>query len=160
MNQKDAGEEFVTRKITMAVAKIKKGMQDVLELGNLDAKRDWGHSKDYVEAMWRMLQQEKPDDYVISTGETHPVREFVELSFKAAGIEIEWHGEKENEYATLKGTDKIVVKVNPEFYRPAEVELLIGDCSKAEKVLGWKRKVNYESLVKLMVENDLKLLEK
>ncbi len=152
------GEEFVTRKITMAVAKIKKGMQDVLELGNLDAKRDWGHSKDYVKAMWLMLQQDKPDDYVVATGETHPVREFVELAFKAAGMEIEWHGEGEKEYATLKGTDKVVVKVNPEFYRPAEVELLIGDPSKAEKVLGWKREIGYEELVKRMVENDMSLL--
>lgn len=153
------GEEFVTRKITKSVARIKNGLQDVLELGNLDAKRDWGHSRDYVEAMWLMLQQDKPDDYVISTGETHPVREFVTLAFKAAGMEVEWHGKDDKEYATLKGTDKIVVKVNPKFYRPAEVELLIGDCSKAEQKLGWKRKINYEKLVELMVENDLKLIE-
>lgn len=153
------GEEFVTRKITKAVAKIKKGLQNTLELGNLDAKRDWGHSKDYVEAMWLMLQQEKPDDFVISTGETHSVREFVTLAFKYAGMKIEWHGSKENEYATLEGSDKIVVKVNPKFYRPAEVELLIGDCSKAEKHLGWKRKISYEQLVKLMIENDLELLK-
>ena len=154
------GEEFVTRKITKAVARIKNGLQDTLELGNLNAKRDWGHSKDYVEAMWLMLQQNEPDDYVISTGETHPVREFVELAFKAADMEVEWHGNNEKEYATLKGTDKVVVRVNPKFYRPAEVELLIGDCSKAEQKLGWKRKINYEQLVKLMVKNDLKLIEK
>lgn len=160
MNQRGVGEEFVTRKITMAVAKIKKGMQDALELGNLDAKRDWGYSKDYVEAMWLMLQQEKPDDYVISTGETHSVREFVELAFRATDMEIEWHGQGENEYGVLNGTERQVVKVNPKFYRPAEVELLIGDCEKARKVLGWKRKVNYQELVKLMVENDLKLLER
>ena len=153
------GEEFVTRKITKAVARIKNGMQDVLELGNLDAKRDWGHSKDYVQAMWLMLQQEEPDDYVISTGETHPVREFVTLAFEAAGMQIEWHGKGVDEYATLKNSEKVVVKVNPKFYRPAEVELLIGDCSKAEKKLGWKRNVSYEQLVKLMVENDLKLIE-
>ena len=153
------GEEFVTRKITKAVARIKNGMQDLLELGNLDAKRDWGHSKDYVQAMWLMLQQEEPDDYVISTGETHPVREFVTLAFEAAGMEIEWHGKGVDEYATLKNSEKVVVKVNPKFYRPAEVELLIGDCSKAEKKLGWKRNVSYEQLVKLMVENDLKLIE-
>lgn len=153
------GEEFVTRKITMAVAKIKNGLQDILELGNMDAKRDWGYSKDYVEAMWLMLQQDVPDDYVISTGETHTVRDFVTLAFKAAGMEIEWYGEKENEYATLKGTDKKVVKVNPVFYRPAEVELLIGDCSKAEEKLNWKRKTSYEALIKLMVDNDLKLTE-
>lgn len=153
------GEEFVTRKITKAVARIKNGLQDVLELGNLEAKRDWGHSKDYVEAMWLMLQQDKPDDYVISTGETHPVREFVTLAFQAAGMELEWHGTGVDEHATLKGTDKVVVKVNSKFYRPAEVELLIGDCSKAEQKLGWKRKISYEQLVKLMVENDLKLIE-
>lgn len=153
------GEEFVTRKITKAVARIKYGLQDTLELGNLDAKRDWGHSKDYVKAMWLMLQQDKPDDYVISTGETHPVREFVELAFTAAGMELEWHGQGIDEYATLKGTDKKVVKVNPKFYRPAEVELLLGDCSKAEKILGWKREISYQDLVNRMVENDIKLVE-
>ena len=109
--------------------------------------------------MWLMLQQEEPDDYVISTGETHPVREFVTLAFEAAGMKIEWHGKGVDEYATIKDSDKVVVKVNPKFYRPAEVELLIGDCSKAEKKLGWKRNVSYEQLVKLMVENDLKLIE-
>ena len=154
------GEEFVTRKITKAVARIKNGLQDVLELGNLDAKRDWGHSRDYVEAMWLMLQQDEADDYVISTGETHPVREFVELAFKAADIKIEWHESNEKEYATIVGTNKIVVKVNPKFYRPAEVDLLIGDCSKAEKILGWKRKISYEQLIKLMVQNDLNLIQK
>lgn len=151
------GEEFVTRKITKAVARIKYGKQDVLELGNLNAKRDWGHSKDYVKAMWLMLQQDKPDDYVIATGATHPVREFVELAFKVADMELEWHGSEVNEYATLKGTDKVVVKVNEKFYRPAEVDLLLGDCSKAEKVLGWKREISYEDLVRRMVENDLSL---
>ena len=153
------GEEFVTRKITMAVAKIKEGKQDVLELGNLSAKRDWGHSRDYVKAMWLMLQQDEPDDYVISTGETHEVREFVTIAFEVAGMPIEWHGTGVNEYATLKGTEKTVVKVNPKFFRPAEVELLIGDCSKAEKKLGWKREVNYRELAKLMVENDLRLIK-
>lgn len=153
------GEEFVTRKITSAVARIKLGLQNVLELGNLDAKRDWGHSKDYVKAMWLMLQQDSPDDYVISTGETHPVREFVNLAFEAADMELEWHGKGIEEYAVLKGTEKVVVKVNPKFYRPAEVELLIGDCSKAEKRLGWKREISYNDLVKRMVKNDLELLE-
>ena len=153
------GEEFVTRKITKAVAKIKNGLQDTLELGNLDSKRDWGYSKDYVEAMWLMLQQEKADDYVISTGKTHTVREFVTLAFRVANMELEWHESGSKEYATLKGTDKVVVRVNPKFYRPAEVELLIGDCSKAEKELGWKRKVSYEELVKIMVENDLNTIE-
>ena len=154
------GEEFVTRKITKAVANIKYGLQDVLELGNMDAKRDWGHSKDYVKAMWLMLQQDEPDDYVISTGTTHPVREFVELAFKAAGIEVEFKGEGVDEKGYVKGTDKVVVQVNPKFYRPAEVDLLLGDCSKAEKKLGWKREISYEELVKRMVENDLKEAEK
>ncbi len=154
------GEEFVTRKITTAVARIKYGLQDTLELGNLDAKRDWGHSKDYVRAMWLMLQQDKPDDYVISTGETHPVKEFVELAFKAADMELEWHGTGKDEYAVLKGTDKVVVKVNPEFYRPAEVELLLGDCTKAENKLGWKREISYTELVNRMVRNDLDLVKK
>ncbi len=153
------GIEFVTRKITMAVAKIKNGLQGTLELGNLSAKRDWGYSKDYVEAMYLMLQQEKPDDYVVATGETHEVREFVTLAFENAGMEIEWHGEGENEYGTLKGTDKVVVKVNPKYFRPAEVELLIGDQTKAETKLGWKRKVDFKELVKIMVEHDLKLIE-
>lgn len=153
------GEEFVTRKITRAVANIKYGLQERLELGNLNARRDWGHSKDYVKAMWLMLQQDNPDDYVIATGVTHPVREFVELAFKVADMDIEWHGENVEEYATLYGTDRVIVKVNPEFYRPAEVELLLGDCSKAEKVLGWKPEISYEELVKRMVENDLKIVK-
>ena len=151
------GEEFVTRKITKAVARIKYGLQDTLELGNLDAKRDWGHSKDYVKAMWLMLQQDKADDYVVATGDTHSVREFVELSFKAADMDIEWHGKDVNEYATLKGTDKIVVKVNPQFYRPAEVDLLIGDPTKAETKLGWKREISYNDLINRMVKNDLEI---
>lgn len=153
------GEEFVTRKITKAVARISKGLQEYVELGNLNAKRDWGHSKDYVKAMWLMLQQENPDDYVVATGQTHPVREFVELAFKAANIEVEWHGENENEYAINKANGKTVVKVNPKFYRPAEVELLIGSPEKAEKELGWKREISYEELVTRMVLNDIKLLE-
>lgn len=153
------GAEFVTRKITKAVANIKYGLQDTLELGNLDAKRDWGHSKDYVKAMWLMLQQDKADDYVVATGDTHPVREFVELAFKAADMDLDWHGEGVEEYATLKGTEKVVVKVNPKFYRPAEVDLLIGDPSKAEKQLGWKREISYSDLVNRMVKNDLKIVE-
>ena len=154
------GAEFVTRKITIAVAKIKHGLQDVLELGNLDAKRDWGHSKDYVEAMWLMLQQEVADDFVVATGDTHTVREFVTLAFKAAGMHLDWHGEGSKEYATLKETDRVVVRVNPEFYRPAEVELLIGDPSKAEKLLGWKRAISYNDLISRMVGNDLQLVER
>lgn len=153
------GEEFVTRKITMAAAKISKGMQEYVELGNMSAKRDWGHSKDYVRAMHLMLQQEKPDDYVISTGETHEVREFVTFAFQAAGMELEWRGEGVNESAVLKGTDKTVVKVNPKYFRPAEVELLIGDCSKAETQLGWKREISYRQLIERMVKHDIALLE-
>jgi len=154
------GEEFVTRKITMAVAKISKGLQEYVELGNLDAKRDWGHSKDYVKAMHLMLLQDEPDDYVVATGETHTVREFAELAFKAAGIEVEWHGKADKEYATNKANGKVVLKVNPKFYRPAEVELLIGDPSKAEKKLGWKREISYQQLIERMVKNDLAILEK
>lgn len=153
------GEEFVTRKITMAAAKIGKGLQEYVELGNMSAKRDWGHSKDYVRAMHLMLQQDAPDDYVISTGETHEVREFVTLAFLAAGMELEWRGEGVSESAVIKGTDKTVVKVNPKYFRPAEVELLIGDCSKAEKKLGWKREVSYQQLIERMVKHDIALLE-
>lgn len=152
------GEEFVTRKITMAVAKIKKGLQDDIELGNMSAKRDWGHSHDYIQAMWLMLQQETPDDYVIATGETHEVREFVTLAFKAADMDIEWQGEGINEVARISGTDRIVVRVNPKFFRPAEVELLLGDPKKAETKLGWKREICFEDLVSRMVLNDIELL--
>src|SRR5574344_2453785 len=153
------GLEFVTRKITNTAARISLGLEECVELGNLDAKRDWGHSKDYVKAMWLMLQQETPDDYVIATGETHPVREFVTRAFDVAGMTLEWHEEGVKEFATLQGTDKTVVRVNPQFYRPAEVELLIGDCSKAEHQLGWKRKISYPELIQRMVENDLRIVE-
>lgn len=152
------GAEFVTRKITIAIAKIKAGKQDILELGNMDASRDWGHSADYVRAMWMMLQQPTADDFVIATGKTHSVREFVTLAFKAAGMELEWHGKGIDEYATLKDSGKTVVKVNPQFFRPAEVDALIGDASKAKKILGWEPQISYEDLVKRMVESDLKLL--
>lgn len=153
------GVEFVTRKITNAVAKISLGLQDHLELGNMDAKRDWGHARDYVNAMWLMLQQDKADDYVVATGETHTVREFVELSFKEVGIEIEWQGEAEKEIGINKANGKTVVAINPAFYRPAEVELLLGTPEKAERVLGWKREVSFNELVKLMVANDLKIIQ-
>lgn len=152
------GAEFVTRKITIAVAKILAGKQELVELGNLDASRDWGHSEDYVRAMWLMLQQEKADDYVIATGKTHSVREFVKLAFEAAGMELDFHGEGVGEYATLRGTDRVLVKVNPRFFRPAEVDMLIGDASKAKRVLGWEPKVSYEELVCRMVKNDIGLL--
>lgn len=153
------GLEFVTRKITHAVAKIKLGLQDKVELGNMSAKRDWGHSQDYVYAMWLMLQQEEPDDYVVSTGETHEVREFVELAFRAAGIELEWSGEGVDEKAVDKATGKVVVSVNPQFFRPAEVELLLGNPAKAEEKLGWKRNVSFEELVERMVKHDLELVK-
>jgi len=149
------GIEFVTRKITSGVARIKKGLQYFIELGNLDAKRDWGFAGDYVEAMWLMLQQQSPDDYVIATGETHAVREFVELAFKEVGIDIEWEGKGLDEKGIDKKTGKVLVKVNPEYFRPAEVELLIGDATKAHKILGWQPKVNFKDLVEIMVKADI-----
>ncbi|XP_076469805.1 GDP-mannose 4,6 dehydratase-like isoform X3 [Babylonia areolata] len=153
------GETFVTRKITRAVAKIFLGQQDILQLGNLDAKRDWGHAKDYVKAMWLMLQQEKPEDFVISTGETHSVREFVEKSFKVVGIDIEWEGEGKDEVGKNKATGKVLIRVNPKYYRPTEVEFLLGDCSKAKAQLGWERVYSFDALVKEMVEGDLDLMK-
>lgn len=150
------GETFVTRKITRAVASIIAGKQEKLTLGNLDAKRDWGFAGDYVEAMWLMLQQEKPQDYVIATGETHTVREFTELAFKEVGIDIEWRGTGVDEKGYDKKTGRVLVEVNPKYFRPAEVELLWGDPTKAEKELGWKRKVDFKGLVKMMVEADVK----
>jgi GDPmannose 4,6-dehydratase len=147
--------EFVTRKISKAVARIKLGKQDLLELGNLDSKRDWGYAGDYVEGMWRILQQDQPDDYVLATGETHTIREFCILAFKEVNIELEWNGEGANETATDKATGKVVLKINPEFFRPAEVDILLGDPTKAETKLGWKRAVDFPGLVKLMVEHDL-----
>ena len=154
------GKEFVTRKITDAVARIKLGVQDVLELGNLDAKRDWGHAKDYVRAMWLMLQQDEADDYVIATNETRTVREFVERTFMYVGIEIIWEGSEVNEIGKDKATGKIVVKINPDFFRPAEVDILIGDPIKAETKLGWKREIPFVELVERMIKNDLMLVEK
>ena len=154
------GKEFVTRKITDAVARIKFGVQDVLELGNLDAKRDWGHAKDYVRAMWLMLQQDEADDYVIATNETRTVREFVERTFMYVGIEIIWEGREVNEIGKDKATGKTVVKINPDFFRPAEVDILIGDPNKAETKLGWKREIPFVELVERMIKNDLMLVEK
>ena len=155
-----SGLEFVTRKITDAVARIKLGVQDHVELGNMDSKRDWGHSKDYVHAMWLMLQQDKPDDYVVATGETRTVREFVELAFGHVGIDVEWKGEGVDEIGVDKATGKTIVTINPKFFRPAEVEVLLGDPSKAEKMLGWKREISFSQLVEGMVKNDLALVEK
>lgn len=149
------GPEFVTRKISKAVARIKLGKQDVLELGNLDSKRDWGYAGDYVEGMWRMLQQDEPGDFVLATGETHSIREFVEIAFKETGVDIQWQGSDADEVGVDKATGKTLVRINPEFYRPAEVDVLLGNPAKAEKVLGWKRKVDFPGLVKLMVEYDL-----
>ena len=154
------GLEFVTRKITDAVARIKLGIQDHVELGNMDSKRDWGHSRDYVYAMWLMLQQDKADDYVVASGETHTVREFVELAFGHVGIEIEWKGQGVDEIGVDKATGKTIVSINPKFFRPAEVDVLLGDPAKADKVLGWKREVSFSQLVEGMVKNDLAIVEK
>ncbi len=149
------GETFVTKKITKAVARIFQGKQECLKLGNLDAKRDWGHAKDFVYAQWLMLQQDKPVDYVIATGEMHTVREFVDLAFKEIDIEISWQGSGENEKGIDSSTGKVLVEVEKKYYRPSEVELLCGDASKAEKDLGWKRKVSFQELVSGMVNYDL-----
>ena len=153
------GLEFVTRKITHAAARIRFGLQDYVELGNLDSKRDWGHSKDYVKAMWLMLQQETPDDYVIATNETRTVREFVEIAFRTAGMEIIWEGAGVNETGKDKATGKTLVKINEKFFRPAEVDVLLGNPAKAEEKLGWKREIDFTELVSRMVQNDLKLVE-
>lgn len=150
------GQEFVTRKITDSVAKIKLGKLDVLELGNMDAKRDWGFAKDYVEGMYLMLQADKPDTYVLATNRTETVRDFVTMSFKAAGIEVHFEGEAEDEVAIDVATNKVVVKVNPQFYRPAEVDLLIGNPQKAKDDLGWEPTTTLEELCQMMVEADLR----
>lgn len=149
------GETFVTRKITLAVARIMAGRQEKLSLGNLNAKRDWGFAGDYVEGMWRMLQQDTPDDYVLATNETHTVREFVEMAFREAGIEIEWRGEGVEEKGYDAKSGRLLVDVDPRYFRPAEVELLWGDPSKAEKELGWQRKVSFPELVRMMVRADM-----
>ncbi len=155
------GPTFVTRKITMAVARIKRGLQECLYLGNLDSKRDWGHAKDYVEAMWLMLQAEKPQDYVVATGETHSVREFCEKAFGFAGITLEWKGERGtvDEYGVDAATGKVILRIDERYFRPTEVDLLLGNPAKAEAELGWKRKVTFDELVKDMIEGDLKLLD-
>lgn len=152
------GLEFVTRKITDAAVRISLGMLDCVELGNLDAKRDWGHSRDYVRAMWLMLQQEQPDDYVIATNETRTVREFAETAFRCAGIGIQWQGSGVDEIGINKENGRTVVRINKKFFRPAEVELLLGDPSKAEKILGWKREISFSQLVERMVENDRRII--
>ncbi|NKQ10859.1 GDP-mannose 4,6-dehydratase [Pseudomonas sp. SST3] len=150
------GREFVTRKITDSVAKIKLGQLDVLELGNIDAKRDWGYAKEYVEGMWRMLQADEPDVFVLATNRTETVRDFVTLAFKAVDVELQWEGSGEQEQAIDAATGKVVVRVNPKFYRPAEVDLLIGDPQKAKDVLGWEPKTSLEQLCRMMVDADLR----
>lgn len=148
------GLEFVTRKITHVVAKIKHGFQEKIILGNLDSKRDWGYAPEYVEAMWLMLQQSEPDDYVVATGETRSVREFVEYAFKYAGLDVIWEGKGVEEKGIDKKTGKIIVEISPEFYRPAEVDILIGDPSKARENLGWQSRTKFKELVGVMVEAD------
>lgn len=154
------GETFVTRKITRAVARIKLGLQAKLYLGNLDSKRDWGFAGDYVEAMWLILQQEEPEDFVIATGETHTVREFVERAFNEVGIEIEWQGKGIDEKGIDKSTGNILLEIDPRYFRPTEVDLLLGDPSKAKQKLGWEPKVTFQKLVKMMVEKDLEAAKK
>ena len=155
------GENFVTRKITLAACRIAQGLQDKLYLGNLSSLRDWGYAKDYVECMWLMLQQEKPEDFVIATGEQHTVREFCTLAFKYAGIELEWQGEGLAEKGIDKNTGKVLVEVDPKYFRPAEVQTLLGDPTKARTVLGWNpRKTSFDDLVRLMVESDKQFVRK
>ena len=154
------GREFVTRKISDSVAKIKLGKLDVLELGNLDAQRDWGFAKEYVEGMWRMLQAETPDTYVLATNRTVPVRDFVAMAFKAAEIDVGWSGSGEAEEGRCAKSGKLLVRVNPRFYRPAEVDLLIGDPGKAKRELGWEPKTTLEDLCRMMVEADLRRNER
>lgn len=149
------GETFVTRKISRGLARIKLGLDEMLYMGNLDAKRDWGYAKDYVEGMWMMLQQEKPDDYVLATNETHTVREFIEVASKRLGFDIEWQGEDVDEVGIDRNTGKIIIKIDPVYFRPSEVDLLIGDPSKAKKIMGWEPKVKFKELVEIMVDADL-----
>jgi GDPmannose 4,6-dehydratase len=155
------GETFVTRKITLAAARIKHGLQEKLYLGNLNSLRDWGYAKDYVECMWLMLQQEKPEDYVIATGIQHSVRTFCELAFKEAGFEIIWEGKEENEKGICKQTGKTIIEVDSNYYRPAEVETLLGNPTKAKENLGWNpNKTSLEELVKIMMQHDLEFVKK
>jgi GDPmannose 4,6-dehydratase len=149
------GETFVTRKITRGLSRVKLGLDEKIYLGNLDAKRDWGHAKDYVEAMWLMLQAKKPDDYVIALGETHSVREFVELAAAALGFDLAWKGKGLDEVGIDKKTKKIIVEIDPHYFRPAEVDVLLGDSQKARKELGWKPKISFKELIRVMIEADL-----
>ena len=154
------GKTFVTRKITRAACKIKLGLQDKLYLGNLNAKRDWGYAKEYVKGMWMMLQQEKPDDYVMATGKTHTIREFCNLAFKELNINLKWIGKNENEKGIDSKTGKTIIEIDTRYYRPTEVEILIGDASKAMKELGWKALVKFEELIKIMVKADWEEINK
>ena len=155
------GETFVTRKITLAAARIVQGYQDKLYLGNLNSLRDWGYAKDYVECMWLILQQEKPDDFVIATGEYHTVRDFCTLAFKTLGVTLRWEGEGVDEKGIDIATGKVLVEVDPKYFRPAEVDQLLGDPTKAKTQLGWNpRKTSFEELVKIMVEHDMKFVKK
>jgi len=154
------GETFVTRKITRAASRISLGLQDKLYLGNLNAKRDWGHSRDSVEAMWLILQQSKPDDYIIATGEQHSVKEFCDFAFKEVGIDLIWQGKGINEKGIDKRTGKIIIEIDPRYFRPAEVESLLGDSSKAREKLGWEPQVSFQELVKEMVQSDLEEAKK
>lgn len=153
------GETFVTRKITRAVAAISTGQQDKLLLGNLDAKRDWGHAREFVEGMWRILQHEEPDDFVLATGETHSVREFVQSAFSHVDMQLAWQGEGVEEKGVDTNTGKIIVEVDPRYFRPTEVDLLIGDASKAKKLLGWEPKITLSELILEMVNSDLNLIK-
>lgn len=153
------GRNFVTRKITRGLCEIKLGLKDTIHLGNLDAKRDWGYAKDYVEAMWMMIQQEKPDDYVIATGETHSVREFVEIVCKELGFDIKWTGEGLSEKGIDKKTGLVIIAVDKRFFRPTEVDILWGDPTKAIEQLGWKPKVKLKELAKIMIESDMKMIK-
>ncbi|TGM37647.1 GDP-mannose 4,6-dehydratase [Leptospira biflexa] len=150
------GETFVTRKITLGVSAVKAGKLPFITMGNIDSKRDWGYAPDYVEMMWMMLQQDKPDDYVVATNETHTVREFIEESYKIAGYEVVWEGKEDNEIGKDKKSGQVLVKIDPKYYRPTEVELLIGNPEKAKRQLGWEPKVKFKELVKIMMEADLK----
>ena len=150
------GEMFVTRKITSSIARIKLGLQDTLELGNLDSCRDWGFAREYVEGMWRMLQDDKPDTYVLATGRTETIRDFLKLAFKYAEMDVEFSGSERNEIATDIKTNKVIMRINPQYYRPAEVDLLIGNPKKAKEKLGWEAKTTLEELCRMMVEFDLK----
>ena len=153
------GETFVTRKITQAAARIKNGSKEVLLLGNLNAKRDWGYAPEFCLGMWQMLQQNKPDDFVLATGEQHTVREFAELSFAELGINVDWEGENEKEIGINSQTGDTIVKIDPKYYRPTEVDTLLGDASKAKNILGWEVKTSFNDLVKIMVRADYEKLK-